>query len=218
MAKKILMVVTNYSDINSEIKTGVWLEEFAVPFLVFKATGYDITIASPKGGMSPIDESSLSCSNPIEWDEAAKYLKNTLKLSEIDYKAFDALFIPGGHGPMFDLANDLILKNFVEYMYNNNKIIAAVCHGPAGLIQAKDQNGCSILKHKHVTSFTNLEEQIVKMKEFMPFLLQDKLIELCADFIEYKPWSEHVEISGNIITGQNQNSALLTAESVISLL
>lgn len=218
MTKKILIVTTNFSNINDDIQTGVWFEEYAVPFLVFQATGYDITTASPLGGKSPIDENSLSCSNPMEWDDAAKYLRETKKLSDIDYKTFDAILITGGHGAMFDLAKDETLKEIVEYMYENSKIIAAVCHGIAGLILAKDKNCSSILKHKHVTSFTNKEEHISKMEEFMPFLLQSKLIELGVDFVEEKPWSEHVEISGNIITGQNHNSVLLTAESIISLI
>ncbi len=218
MTKRILMVTTNFSDINDEIHTGVWLEEFAAPFLVFEATGYEIVVSSPLGGKSPIDESSLSCSNPMEWDEAAKYLENTAKLSDIDFTSFDVLFLPGGHGPMFDLASDEILKNIVEYMYENNKIIAAICHGPAGLINAKDKKGNSILKNRRVTAFTNKEEHIVKMTEFVPFSLEDKLKELGASFVEEKPWSEHCEVSRNIITGQNQNSALLAAEKVIFFL
>ncbi len=218
MPKKILIVTTNFSDINEEIKTGVWLEEYAVPYLTFSATGYDITTASPKGGESPIDENSLSCSNPMEWDDAAKLLRNTLKLSEINYKDYDVLFIPGGHGPMFDLAFNETLKEIIEYMYENNKIIAALCHGPIGLISAKDKEGNCVLKGKKVTAFTNKEEEIVKMKEFMPFLVEDKLRECGAEFITEKPLSEHVEIDGKIITGQNQNSALLTAEKVIELL
>ncbi len=218
MAKNVLIVTTNFSDINDDIHTGVWLEEFAVPYLVFKATGYNITVASPKGGNSPIDENSLSCSNPMEWDDAAKNLKNTEKLSDINYKEFDAIFIPGGHGPMFDLAEDENLKNIVEYMYNNDKLISAVCHGIAGLLLAKDSCGNSILKNKHITAFTNKEEKIVKMTEFMPFSLEDRIKKLGAVFIEDKPWSEHVEINCNIITGQNQNSALLAAESVVSLI
>ncbi|MCD7780681.1 MAG: type 1 glutamine amidotransferase domain-containing protein [Candidatus Gastranaerophilales bacterium] len=218
MVKKVLIVTTNFSDINEDIKTGVYLEEFAVPYLVFKSTGYEITVASPLGGNSPIDESSLSCSNPMEWDEAAMFLRDTKKLQEVDYKSFDAIYLPGGHGPMFDLSKDKTLKEILEFMYKENKLIAAVCHGAAGLILAKDEKGNSILKNKHVTSFTNKEEQIVKMTEFMPFSLQTRLVELGADFVEEKPWKEHVEISGNIITGQNQNSALLVAESIVSLI
>ncbi len=218
MCKKILMVVTNFSDINDEIKTGVWLEEFAMPYLTFKATGYDVTVASPLGGKSPIDENSLSCSNPMEWDDAAKNLNNTMMLSEVDYKSFDAVFLPGGHGPMFDLAYNDTLSKIIEYMYYNTKIIAAVCHGIAGLLGAKDCDGNSVLKNKYITAFTNKEEQIVKMAEFMPFSLEDRIKSLGAVFIEGKPWSEHTEINCNIVTGQNQQSSLLTAEGVISLL
>lgn len=218
MNKKILFVTTNFSYINDDIQTGVWLEECAVPYLIFEATGYDITIASPKGGESPVDINSLSCSNPIEWDEVHKMLRNTSKLDEINYKEYDALFIPGGHGPMFDLSKDEKLKEIIEYMYNNDKIISAVCHGIAGLLLAKDSCGNSILKDKFITAFTNKEEQIVKMREFMPFSLEDRIKELGANFTSDKPWSEHVEISCNIVTGQNQNSSRLTAEGIISLL
>ncbi len=218
MTKRILIITTNFSEINKDIHTGVWLEEFAVPYLTFVATGYEVVVASPKGGDSPIDENSLSCSNPMEWDDAAKYLKDTKVLSDIDYKSFDVLYIPGGHGPMFDLAVDDTVKEVVEYFYNNNKIISSVCHGPAALLSAKDKNGNSILKDRCVTAFSNKEENIVKMTEFVPFLLEDKLKESGANYIAQKPWSEHVEISNNIITGQNQNSALAVAEKVIFFL
>lgn len=218
MSKKILFVVTNFSKINDDILTGVWLGEFAQPYIVFESTGYDITVASPLGGNSPLDENGLSCSNPIEWDEPAKLLRNTAKLSEIDYTQFDAIFIPGGHGPMFDLPECQELKTILEYMYKNDKILAAVCHGVAGFISAADCEGNSILKNKHITSFTDKEEKIVKMAEFMPFSLEERIKKLGAIFVEDKPWSEHVEINCNIITGQNQNSALLAAEAVISLL
>ena len=215
---KILFVTTNFSKINDDILTGVYLEEFAVPYLTFDATGYDITTASPKGGNSPIDEKSLSCSNPMEWDEAAKNLKDTKKLEDIDIKDFDVLFLPGGHGPMFDLAYDKILARTVQYFYENDKIISSLCHGVAGLISAKTSSGEPVVKGKTLTSFTDREEEIVKMTEFMPFLLEDKLIELGANYIAGKQWSEHVEIDGNLITGQNQNCALLVAEETIKLI
>ncbi len=217
---KILIITTNYSGSeDSAIKeTGVWLEEFAVPYLVFKDTGYNITLASPKGGLSPIDIQSLSCSNPIEWDICIKLLRNTTRLSEIDYKSYDVLFLPGGHGPMFDLANDLLIKEVVEYFYNKNKIISAVCHGPAGLILAKDKNGESILKDKKLTCFTNKEEKIVRKYEDVPFLLESKIRALGARFEDATPWSEHVCVDKNIITGQNPQSALLLAEEVVKVL
>lgn len=218
MTKKILMVTTNFSDINEEIKTGVTIEEFAVPFLTFTASGYEVIVASPNGGKSPIDENSLSCSNPMEWDDAAKFLRNTVKLLDVDYSRFDAIFIVGGHGTMFDLVNNETLNYVVSEMYKNKKIIAAICHGVVGLIGATDANGESILKNKHITAFTNKEEHIIKMQEFMPFSLEDKIKELGAIFIADKPWSEHVEISCNFVTGQNQQSSLLAAEAVMSLL
>lgn len=217
MAKKILIVTTNYSgDENSPIKeTGVWLEEFAVPYLVFKATGYEITVASPLGGLSPVDENSMSCSNPEEWDECIKILRETEKLGNVKYKDYDALFLPGGHGPMFDLANDVLLQEIVEYFFNNKKVISAVCHGPAGLVLAKDKNGDSILKGVKVTCFTNREEKIMKFKDLVPFLLETKIRHLGAIFEEGEPWEEHVCDSHGIITGQNPKSSLLLAEHVV---
>ena len=218
--KNILVVTTNYSgNENSSIKeTGVYLEEFAVPYLVFKSTGYSITVASPLGGLSPVDIKSMSCSNPEEWDPCIKILRETTRLSEIDYKKYDVLFLPGGHGLMFDLAKDLLLKEIIEYFYEHKKLISAVCHGPAGLILAKDKKGNSILKDKKITSFTNKEEQIVKLTEDVPFLLETKLRELGAKFEDSKPWSEHVCVDENIITGQNPQSALLLAEHVVEYL
>ena len=218
--KNILIVTTNYSgDENSNIKeTGVYLEEFAIPYLVFKSTGYNITVASPLGGLSPVDIKSMSCSNPEEWDPCIKILRDTTRLFEIDYKKYDVLFLPGGHGLMFDLANDLLLKEIVEYFYEHKKLISAVCHGPAGLILAKDIEGNSILKDKKITSFTNKEEWIVKLTEDVPFLLETRLKELGAEFEEDKPWSEHVCVDKNIITGQNPQSALLLAEKLVEFL
>lgn len=208
--KKVLIVVTN-SRGEGEIKeSGVWLEEFAVPYLVFRDTGYEITVASPLGGLSPVDENSMNCANPMEWDECIKILRDTTRLSEIDYKDYDALFLPGGHGPMFDLAKDLLLKEIVEYFNKNNKIIAAICHGPAGLVLAQD-----VVKGKKVTSFTNKEEHIKKLDEAVPFLLETKLRELGADFKDAEPFSEHVVVDGNLITGQNPQSSLLLAEKVV---
>ena len=216
--KSILIVTTNTSKINEKMTTGVWLEEFAVPYLVFRDTGYDITVASPIGGISPVDDKSYSCSNPEEWDKTKKLLDNTARLSTVNYEDFDVLYFPGGHGPMFDLPQNDMVKEIIEYFYRENKIIASVCHGPCALLSAKKENGDSILKGKRVTSFTNKEENIVKMDEFMPFLLQTQLEKLGAKFIEEKPWNEHVEVDGNIITGQNQNSALLIAEAIVDKL
>lgn len=219
--KKILIVVTNTSrmgDSNNIVETGVWLEEFAVPFYAFKAAGLDITVASPLGGVSPIDPASLECKNPTEWDYTKKDLDNTAKLADIDYKTYDAIFIPGGHGPMFDLAQDMLLGEIVSYFYNSHKIVSAVCHGPAGLINAKTKTGDSIVKGMQVTCFTNEEEKLVQKDKLVPFMLESKLRQLGAYFNEAAAWTENVIVDANLITGQNPESAKMLAEMVIKKL
>ena len=216
--KKILMVVTSADEFKNGHKTGIWFEEFAIPYLEFLKQNYFITVASPNGGCAPIDPKSENLSEDIKWEKAKIALNDTVPINTVDFASFDALVLPGGHGPIIDLYKNEDLAKIIENFNERHKLIAAICHGPAGLILAKDDNGFSILKDKNVTSFTNKEEHIVKMDEFMPFLLETKLKELGANFIEEKPWSEHVEICGNIITGQNQKSATLIAESIISKL
>lgn len=215
MTKKILMVVSNVSEIDSENKTGVYFEEFAVPYLGFEHVGFDILVASLKGGVAPVDEDSYDCSNPMEWDTTKKYLDATKKLEEVKYEEFDAIVLPGGHAPMFDEANSKYLGEIVSDFYNKGKLVAAICHGPAGLIHAKKEDGEPLVKGKRVTSFTNKEEHIIHKDELMPFLLQSKLVELGAKFVEEKPWSEHVEVDGNLITGQNQKSSYVFADAII---
>lgn len=223
--KKILIVVTNTScmdDLN-KTKTGVWLEEFAVPFLEFKNYSdkelkLDVTVASPLGGIAPNDEASLECKNPTQWDYTKKYLDNTVKLSDVNCEKYDAIFIPGGHGPMFDLAKDELLGKIVSYFYNNHKIVSAVCHGPAGLINAKTQTGEPIVKGMQVTCFTNEEEKIVQKDKLMPFLLESKLRQLGAYFNAAKPWEENVIVDENLITGQNPDSAKKLAKTVLKKL
>lgn len=216
--KKILMVVTNTSQMDDFNKTGVWLEEFAVPYYRFKDAGYEVTVASPLGGVSPIDEASLECSNPTEWDYTKKYLDNTVKLDEIDYKTYDAIFLPGGHGPMFDLAKDEKLGEIVSYFYNTHKPVGAVCHGPAGLLLAKTESGEPIVKGMSLTSFTNEEEKIVKKDKLVPFMLQSALKKEGALFEEEHPFLENVVSDENLITGQNPESSGFTADLVIKKL
>lgn len=215
MSKNILFVVTN-SNGNENIKnTGVYLQEFAEPYLIFNASGYNIDVASLLGGVTPVDENSMSCSNPMEWDDCIKILRETKKLSDLSYLNYDALYFPGGHGPMFDIAYNNEIKNLVEYFYLSKKPIAAICHGVVALLGAKDKKGEYIVKKKKITSFTNKEEHITKLDEFLPFLLETKLIDEGADFKADEPWREHVEEDELLITGQNQNSATLLAEKLI---
>lgn len=216
--KKILMVVTNASQLDDFNKTGVWLEEFAVPYYRFKEEGYDVTVASPLGGVTPIDELSLQCENPTEWDYTKIYLDNTEKLEEIDYKSYDTIFLPGGHGPMMDLANNELLGEIVSWFYNEHKPVAAVCHGPAGLLKARTKTGEPIVKGKRMTSFTNEEEKIMKKDKVVPFLLETALKKLGAEFEEALPMSEHVISDENLITGQNPASSALIADVLIKKL
>lgn len=225
MSKKILIVTTNYSGCDCDEKncdcikdTGVWLEEFAVPYYIFKNAGFDIVVASPKGGVSPIDKSSVSKSNTTNINLVVDILNSTKKLSEIPIEDFDCIFFPGGHGPMFDLATNTELAKVVEYFYKKNKLISAICHGPAGLLLAKKEDGTSILNNKRLTSFTDTEEFISGLSKKVPFLLEKRLKELGADFIEEHPFTKHIEIDENLITGQNPQSSKLLAEKIVEVL
>lgn len=164
--KKVLFVLPSHDQLgNTGKKTGFWLEEFASPYYEFIDNGYDVTVASPKGGHPPVDPKS----NLEEWQTEStqrlqkdkstqEKLANTLVLSQVSASDYDTLFLPGGHGPMWDLSVDKNLKKLVEDFYDGKKIVTAVCHGPAGLLQATDKHGNSILKDKKVTGFTNNEE------------------------------------------------------------
>lgn len=226
--KKILIVVTNASaedDLNNK-KTGVWLEEFAVPYYAFKYASnaefkIDVTVASPLGGKAPVDPNSLECKNPTEWDYTIKELDDTKKLSDVDYETFDAIFLPGGHGPMFDLAQDELLGRIVSYFYNSHKVVAAVCHGPAGLINAKTESLEPIVKGMQITSFTNAEEKQIEKQDIepaVPFMLESKLRRLGGIFIAGAPWEENVIVDENLITGQNPASSEKLAQAVIKKL
>lgn len=223
--KKILIVVTNTPDMGdlNKTETGVWLEEFAVPFYAFKDASdddykFEVTVASPLGGVCPIDPLSLECKNPTEWDYTKKELDNTKKLDEIDYKSYDAIFLPGGHGPMFDLAKNELLGEIVSHFYNTHKVVSAVCHGPAGLINAKTQTGQPIVKGMQLTSFTNLEEKLMKRDKLVPFMLETKLKELGAHFNAGLPMMSNVVADENLITGQNPASSKKVAQDVIKKL
>jgi len=224
--KKVLFVLPSHDKLgDTGQKTGYWLEEFSSPYYEFTDNGYDVAIASPKGGKPPVDPKSLQPENQTEstkrlqTDQVVKEKsENTLVLSEVSPGDHDALFLPGGHGPMWDLSQDKDLKNLVENFYNNNKIISAVCHGPAGLIQATDMNGDSILKNKKITGFTNAEEESVKLDKTVPFSLENKLKELGGKFEKTENFKPFIIGDGKIITGQNPASSFLAARRVVEVL
>lgn len=212
MTKKILMVVTNVDHIG-EHKTGLWLEEYSVPYVNFKNEGYEITVASPLGGKTPIDPASMKKFD-TEWSESVEKLNVTKILSELNYKEYDAIVLPGGHGPLIDLANDKFLSNILGYFNDNNLIIAAICHGPAGLVSAD----ATILKGRRITGFSNKEENLAGLDKIVPFALETKLKELGVEYSAKEPWSSYVVVDKNLITGQNPQSSKAFARAIINTL
>lgn len=208
---KLLIVVTSHSEMPNGHKTGLWLEEYSVPYNEFVAAGFDIVTASPKGGAAPIDPRSFEeKEESAAFAGALKHLEDTQPLANIDPEQFDAIFFPGGHGPMFDLAQDARVKELLRHFVSAGKVQAAVCHGPAAFV------GTNIVKGKRVTAFTDEEEREVHLDKVVPFLLEDKLREEGALFEAAPKWSDHVVVDGLLITGQNPQSSASTAQAVIA--
>ena len=224
--RKVLIVLPSHDQLgNTGQKTGFWLEEFTSPYYEFIDNGYDVAIASPKGGIPPVDPKSRQKENQtestqrFEKDKAAQgILENTMVLSQVSASDYDTLFLPGGHGPMWDLSADKNMKKLVEDFYSDKKIISAVCHGPAGLLQATDQDGNSILKDKKITGFTNNEESIVGLTKVVPFSLENRMKELGGKFEKGQDFKPFVVSDGQLITGQNPKSSFLAAEKVVEIL
>ncbi|WP_182200928.1 type 1 glutamine amidotransferase domain-containing protein [Paraliobacillus salinarum] len=216
MSKKILMVVTNHTTITENMKTGLWLEEFAVPYLVFKEQGYEVKVTSISGGEVALDPNSVQ-DNP-EWKEAEALLKDTEKLSKEDASGFDAIFLPGGHGTMFDFPNNETLLYVLQQFAEADKVIGSVCHGPAGLVNATYKDGTPIVKGKKISAFTDTEEKEMQLDAYMPFMLETALREKGADFVQGEKWADHSIRDGNLVTGQNPQSSKSTAEKLVASL
>ena len=223
---KILIVLTSHSALgNTGNKTGFWIEEFAAPYYILEAAGADITIASPLGGQPPIDpksdEAATQTPATIRFKSDAvlqQLLTNTQKLTDIVADDFDAVFYPGGHGPLWDLTNDIDSITLIEEFWDSKKPIAAVCHAPAVLLNAKDENGNYLIKGKRVTGFTNSEEEAVKLTDVVPFLLEDELIKKGGLYSKKEDWASYSVTDGLLITGQNPGSSEAVAESLLKLL
>lgn len=220
------MILTSHSElVNTDSKTGVWLGEFTDPYFEFIDKGYTVTLASPKGGKPPIDprseltENITSSNRRFKKDEKAqKDFEFTLKLSDIKADDFDAVFFPGGHGPMGDLAKDEDTARLVVEFYNQDKPIAAICHGPAALLTAAIEIP-ELLQGKEVTAFSNTEEKMVGLRDNIPFSLEDRLKTLGAKYTSATlPFTSKVKVSGKLITGQNPASAEKAAKELIRLL
>ena len=222
---KILMVLTSHDKLgNTGRKTGFWLEEFAAPYFVFRDAGVELTLASPKGGQPPIDPKSDLPENQtpamarFKKDERAKKeLSQTVRLATVKAEDYDTVFYPGGHGPMWDLAEDPKSIALLEAFYNSGKPIALVCHAPGVLHRVKYQ-GEPLVKGKRVTGFTNTEEEEVQLTHVVPFLVEDELRRLGGLFEKAANWQSFVITDGHLITGQNPASSAAGAQALLQVL
>jgi len=222
---KILIVLTSHDKLgDTGKKTGFWLEEFAAPYYVFLDAGAEITVASPKGGQPPLDPKSDEPDSQTEMTErfrrdkaAQQVLANTNVLSELKEADYDAVFYPGGHGPLWDLTSDLASIRLIEQFYKNGKPVAAVCHAPAVLLQAKI-DGEPLVKGKRVAGFTNSEEEAVQLTSVVPFLVENELKRLGAHYEKVDDWQVLAVTDGHLVTGQNPASSAAVASEVLKLL
>lgn len=222
---KILMVLTSHDQLgDTGLKTGIWLEEFAAPYFVFRDAGVELTLASPKGGLPPIDPKSDVPANQTpamaryKRDAAAqKVFSETLKLADMKSEDFDTVFYPGGHGPMWDLAESADSIALIESFYNSGKPVALVCHSP-GVLRHVTYNGAPLVKGKHVTGFTDGEEEAMHLTKVVPFLVEDELLRLGAVFEKLANWQPFHVVDGRLITGQNPASSTTTAQALMKML
>jgi len=215
--RHMLMVVTSHGEMPTGERTGIWLSEFAEPYEVFRASGFKITVASIKGGKAPIDPRSLTAEAEAKWAEAIRVLDDTVPIDAVSADGFDALFLPGGHGTMFDLPGSVKLQSLIRTLIESDRPVGAVCHGPAGLVDVRLSDGTHLVKGRRVTAFTNEEERAVKLDQAMPFLLEDRLRQAGAEFIPAEKWADHVEVDGKLVTGQNPQSGESAARKLAEL-
>ncbi|HBH15350.1 MAG TPA: type 1 glutamine amidotransferase domain-containing protein [Leclercia adecarboxylata] len=223
---KVLMVLTSHSDLgNTGKKTGFWLEEFAAPYYIFKDAGADVVLASPAGGQPPLDPKSDSADFQTELTQrfkadpaAQRELANTLKLDSVRQDDFDTVFYPGGHGPLWDLAESQTSIALIEAFNRAGKPIGFVCHAPGVLRHVKAASGEPLVKGRQVTGFTNGEEADVELTDIVPFLVEDELIALGANYQKGPNWGSFIVEDGTLITGQNPGSSKAVAKALVAAL
>lgn len=214
--KSILIVTTSCNQISADRPTGLWLEEFAVPYMEFKNNDVQITVASIEGGSVPIDpRGEPNLKQQEMWADAIEALKETQPVSAVNADTFDGVYLPGGHGTMFDFPDNKTLGPLLSDFYKQDKIIATVCHGPACLVGAIKPDGSPLVEGKTVACFTNNEEDAVGLTDAMPFLLETRLQELGADVVRKELWADHIEVDGQLITGQNPQSCRSITAAVL---
>lgn len=223
---KILMVLTSHDTLgDTGKKTGFWLEEFAAPYYVFKDAGADIILASPKGGQPPIDPSSDNADAQTDDTrrfkddpETQKHLATTLKLSDVTEDGFDAIFYPGGHGPLWDLAESADSKRLIEAFAAADLPVGAVCHAPAVFRHTQGADGKPLVSGRRVTGFTNTEEEAVGLTDVVPFLVEDMLKANGGQYEKGADWASFVLCDGKLVTGQNPASSATAAQEILGLL
>ncbi|PWC11827.1 type 1 glutamine amidotransferase domain-containing protein [Brenneria roseae subsp. americana] len=222
----VLMVLTSHDQLgNTGKKTGFWLEEFAAPYYAFKDAGAVITLASPKGGQPPLDPKSDEPDAQTEDTERFKKdaeaqaaLASTQRLSDVKETDFDAIFYPGGHGPLWDLAEDRHSIALIESFSQAGKPVGAVCHAPGVLRHARGADGNSLVKGRKVTGFSNSEEEAVQLSDIVPFLVEDELKQKGGIYEKGPDWQPHVVTDGLLVTGQNPASSAPVATALLKLL
>ncbi|MEH2922476.1 type 1 glutamine amidotransferase domain-containing protein [Samsonia erythrinae] len=220
---KILIVLTSHDKLgDTGDKTGFWLEEFAAPYYIFKDAGAEIVLASPAGGQPPLDPKSdladfqTALTHRFKADSAAQQaLANTVKLDSVHEQDFDAVFYPGGHGPLWDLAESPISIALIESFVRANKPTGFVCHAPGVLIHVKAANGDALIKGRKVTGFTNGEEEAVQLTDVVPFLIEDEFKKLGARYEKGPDWAPYLVEDGKLITGQNPASSEEVAKAIL---
>lgn len=223
---KVLMVLTSHDKLgDTGHKTGFWLEELAAPYYVFKDNNVEVVLASPLGGQPPLDPKSDEVDFQTEStkrfkldSDAQQQLASTLVLSTVNVADYDAVFYPGGHGPLWDLAEDSSSIALIENTLKQDKVLGLVCHAPGALKHAKNADGTSIVKGKKVTGFTNGEEDAVQLTDIVPFLVEDMLITNGAEYAKAADWHPFAQVDGKLVTGQNPASSELVAHQMLALL
>jgi putative intracellular protease/amidase len=224
MTKKILMVLTSHNELgDTGKKTGFWVEEFAAPYYAFVDAGIEVTLATPQGGQAPIDPTSTladfqtPATERYDGDDVAQAkIATTVKLSSLNEVDFDAVFYPGGHGPLWDLTDNTDSIILIESFLKAGKAVATVCHASAALLNVKQASGDFAIQGKAITGFTNSEEEAVQLTEVVPFLLEDELIKRGGEYQKAQDWHAFVVQDGLIITGQNPASSALVAEKLLA--
>lgn len=213
--KKALFIVTNANELAPGYPTGIWAEEFAVPYRSLSKAGVEVTVASPKGGAVPIDENSLKDFDQREWSQELAVLKDSVELGKINGDDYELVFFPGGHGPVIDLPDNDKVQQIISRFDEKKKTIGAVCHGLAALLNAKNQKGDFVISGRKVTGFSNAEEKAVGLDKVMPYLIEDRLVEVGAKYQKAdQDFGAKVVVDGHIVTGQNPASSKLVGKEL----